>query len=148
MKKRTGEPWMPADEYGRGLKAGIGVNLLVSDVARATRFQTSVLDASVVYADVDFAVIQAGDTQWMLHADHTYLYNPMTGVISGVEARGAGAELRLYGRDPDEAEAVARAAGHVVLAGAMDKPHGQREAMIVDDDGYVWVPGVALQPNS
>ena len=138
---------MPADEYGRGLKSGIGVNLLVRDVARAIRFQTGVLDASAVYADVDFAVMQAGDTQWMLHADHTYLDNPMTGVIAGVEARGAGAELRLYGRDPDEAEAAARAAGHVVLAGAMDKPHGQREAMIVDDDGYVWVPGVALRSD-
>lgn len=144
MKKRTGDPWMPADEYGRGLKAGIGVNLLVSDVERATRFQTGVLKAEVVYADVDFAVMQAGGTQWMLHADHTYLDNPMTGVIAGVEARGAGAELRLYGRDPDEAEAVARAAGYIVLAGAMDKPHGQREAIIVDDDGYVWVPGVSL----
>lgn len=135
---------MPADDYGRSLKGGIGVNLLVRDVERAIKFQTAVLDASVVYADVDFAVIKAGETQWMLHADHTYLDNPMTGVIAGVEARGAGAELRLYGRDPDEAEAAARAAGHVVLAGAMDKPHGQREAMIVDEDGYVWVPGIPL----
>lgn len=144
MKKRSGEPWVAADEYGRGLKAGLGVNLLVKEIERAVRFQTEVLDASAIYADVDFAVMQAGDTQWMLHADHTYLDNPMTGIIAGVEARGVGAELRLYGRDPDEAEAVARAAGHVILAGAMDKPHGLREAMIIDDDGYVWVPGRAL----
>jgi hypothetical protein len=26
----------------------------------------------------------------------------------------------------------------------MDKPHGLREAVLVDEDGYVWVPGVAL----
>jgi hypothetical protein len=27
----------------------------------------------------------------------------------------------------------------------MDKPHGLRECIIIDDDGYVWVPGVALK---
>jgi hypothetical protein len=31
----------------------------------------------------------------------------------------------------------------MVLAGSMDKPHGLRECMLIDDDGYVWVPGVA-----
>ena len=34
-----------------------------------------------------------------------------------------------------------------VLAGAIDKPHGLRECVIVDDEGYVWVPGVALKPE-
>ena len=36
MKKRTGDPWMPAPAYGRSL-VGLGVNLMVEDVARATR---------------------------------------------------------------------------------------------------------------
>jgi len=69
------------------------------------------------------------------------------GLISGIaiaaEGRGAGAELRLYGRDPDRAEAVARSLGGVVLAGAADKPHGVREAYILDPEGYCWVPTVA-----
>jgi len=31
-----------------------------------------------------------------------------------------------------------------VLHAANDQAHGLREAFIVDDDGYVWVPSVAL----
>jgi hypothetical protein len=65
------------------------------------------------------------------------------------EGRGAGAELRLYGRDPDAAEAVARdladEMGGVVLAGAADKPHGVREVYLLDPEGYCWVPTVAKQ---
>ena len=64
----------------------------------------------------------------------------MSGALIGVEARGAGAELRLYGVDPDAAEARARALDAPVLAGAADKPHGLREAYLIDPDGYVWVP--------
>ncbi|MEM7426894.1 MAG: VOC family protein [Pseudomonadota bacterium] len=144
MKLREGDSWMPADEYGRSLKQGIGVNLLVRDVAAAVKFQQHVLNAEIVYADPDFAVVKAGSSEWMLHADHTYRDHEMTGVIQDVEVRGAGAELRLYGRDPDEAEAAARSGGWTVLSGAVDKPHGQREAHIVDDDGYVWVPGIPV----
>jgi hypothetical protein len=29
----------------------------------------------------------------------------------------------------------------------MDKPHGLRECVLLDDDGYCWVPGVALAPE-
>lgn len=144
MKLREGDSWMPADDYGRTLNQGLGVNLLVRDVAAAVKFQTTVLEAEVVYSDPDFAVIKAGGSEWMLHADHTYRDHEMAGVIQGTEARGAGAELRLYGRDPDAAEAAAREGGWTVLSGAVDKPHGQREAHIVDDDGYVWVPGVPI----
>lgn len=138
-KKRTGTPWMAADEYGRGLR-GLGVNLLVRDIEASVRFATGVLGATPVYADADFAVLRHGVAEWMLHADHTYEDNPLIGLVRGAEGRGAGAELRLHGCDPDLAEAAARAAGHVVLAGAADKPHGLREAYILDDDGYCWVP--------
>lgn len=144
MKKRTKEPWMAADAYGRSLKPGIGLNLLVTDVAGSVAFQTGVLGATAVYDDEDIAVMRFHESEWMLHADHTYLDNPMTGVIAGVGARGAGLEIRLYGCEPDVAELRAREAGHVVLCGALDKPHGMREAFLVDEDGYVWVPGMAL----
>ena len=60
--------------------------------------------------------------------------------------RGAGVELRLYGVDPDQAEARARAAGQVVLAGSADKPHGLRECYLLDEDGYTWVPSRPLAP--
>ncbi len=146
MKKRPADqtPWMAADDYGRSLRPGLGVNLLVRDVAAAVKFAETVLGATATYADEDFAVLRAVGSEWMVHADHTYLDNPMTGVIDGVEARGAGVELRLYGIDPDTAEAAARDGGWTVLAGSMDKPHGLREAVLIDDDGYLWVPGVAI----
>ena len=80
----------------------------------------------------------------MLHADHSYLDHEMAGVIAGVEIRGAGIEIRLYGADPDHAEAQARELGHVVLAGSMDKPHGLRECHIVGPDGYIFVPSRAI----
>ena len=47
-------------------------------------------------------------------------------------------------RDPDAAEARARAQGHIVLESATDKPHGLREAYLVDPDGYCWVPDVPI----
>ncbi|MEM8812549.1 MAG: VOC family protein [Pseudomonadota bacterium] len=144
MKKSTKEPWMPADAYGRSMPPGLSLNLLVTDVPRSIGFHRTVFGANVVYDDPDIAVLRiiaGGATiEFMLHADHTYGDHPLTGAIDGVEARGAGAEFRLHGIDPDQAEAAARAADHIVLAGSMDKPHGMREAYILDPDGYVWVP--------
>jgi catechol 2,3-dioxygenase-like lactoylglutathione lyase family enzyme len=147
LKKRLPdqEPWMSPPDYGRTLKPGIGFNLLVRDVKRSVKFAERVLGATATYADEDFAVLRLYGSEWMLHADHTYASNPLSGVISGVEARGAGVELRVYGCDPDQAEAGARENGFTVLSGCMDKPHGLRECIIIDDDGYVWVPGVALK---
>lgn len=134
---------MTASDYGRSIKPGIGFNLLVKDVKRSVAFCEEVLGATAIYADEDFAVLRLNGSEWMLHGDHTYSDNPLSGVIAGVEARGAGVELRVYGCDPDVAEAAARAHGHTVLAGSMDKPHGLRECVLIDEDGYVWIPGVA-----
>lgn len=145
MKLREGDPWMPADDYGRSL-TGLGVNLLVIDIDRALAFQKDVLGAEVVYADPDFAVVRARGSEWMLHADHTYNDHPLRGSLSRNIPRGVGIELRLHNMDPDAAEERAREAGYTVLAGAMDKPHGLREAYLVDDDGYVWVLDAPLGP--
>ncbi len=81
---------------------------------------------------------------FMFHHDNTYRNNPLAGSVKEAEARGIGVELRVYGCDPDAAEARARASGWTVLAGSLDKPHGLRECMIIDDEGYVWVPSVHL----
>ncbi len=143
--KRTGTPWMSADAFGRTLR-GFGVNLLVRDIDAAVGFATGVLGAAVVYSDADFAVLRCGDAEWLLHADHTYEDNPLHGFVGGGAGRGAGVELRLYDCDPDAAEAAARAAGHIVLAGASDKPHGLREVYLLDPDGYCWVPSRARHP--
>lgn len=144
MKLRTGEPWMAAADYGRSLE-GLTINLLVRDVAAALNFHRQVLEAQEVYSDPDFAVFRHRRFEWMLHADHTYDEHPFGGRCRGEGRRGDGVELRLHGRDPDQAEAVARRLGYQVLAATSDRPHGLREVFIVDGDGYVWVPDIATK---
>ena len=134
---------MPAGEYAHSL-SGLTVNLLVKNIGRALVFQEQVLRATVVYSDVDFAVLHGYGGEWMLHADHTYDNHPMEQVIAPLETRGQGLELRLHGCDPDNAVAMARELNFVVLAEATDKPHGLREAYILDADGYIWVPDIPI----
>jgi catechol 2,3-dioxygenase-like lactoylglutathione lyase family enzyme len=144
MKKRTGTPWMPADDFGRSIPAGIGLNLLVPDVEPMVTFCRDVLGGAIVYADADFAVVHLLGSILMVHADHTYLDHPMTGVVAGVEPRGIGAEIRLYGAHPDAVEARARELGFDVLAGSLDKPHGIRECHVVGPAGYIFVPSRSI----
>ncbi|MDX1513287.1 MAG: hypothetical protein R3174_06035, partial [Gammaproteobacteria bacterium] len=80
--------------------------------------------------------------EWLLHAFHTYDNHPLYGIVTRDIARGVGVELRVHGRDPDEAESVARRMGYQVVAVTADKPHGLRECVIRDGDGYFWVPDV------
>ena len=141
MKLRTEEPWMPAPAYGRSLQ-GLTVNLLVQHIENSLAFQQDVLGAAVVYSDPDIAVLRFRGAEWMLHADHTYEDHPLHGSLSSDIPRGIGAELRLHGCDPDKAETAARERGYLILDGASDKPHGLREAYLIDPDGYIWVPDI------
>lgn len=143
MKLRKGNPWMTGREYGQSL-AGLSLNLLVKDVESAVKFQQQVLRAQVVYSDPDFAVLSGYGSEWMLHADHTYEEHPMRKTVASDYLRGGGAELRLHGRDPDEAEQAARELGLEIISPATDKGHGLREAYIRDFDGYIWVPDVKI----
>jgi uncharacterized glyoxalase superfamily protein PhnB len=142
--KRTGAAWMPADEYGRGLPK-FSVNLLVRDVLASLPFYRDVLGATAHYADEDFAALNLAGAEFMLHTDHAYDHHPMLKYIAGVAPgrRGLGAELRVMGVDPDAAEARARAAGVTIVQPAADYPHGWRDVMLADPDGYVWAVGVA-----
>jgi uncharacterized glyoxalase superfamily protein PhnB len=143
-RKRKGEPWMPADKYGRSLPA-FTVNLLVSDMAKALRFYEEVLEAKVRYSDPDFAALRIGKMDFMLHADHTYEAHPWAPALAAARgSRGLGAELRLLGIDPDGLAVRARAHGARVLGGPADKKHGWREIWIRDPEGYVWAAGVAI----
>ncbi|MBT4891202.1 MAG: hypothetical protein HON65_16785 [Rhodospirillales bacterium] len=135
---------MSAEDYGRSLK-GFGVNILVRDMARALEFQTLVLKNEIVYSDPDFAVLRGYGTEFMFHADHTYKGNPLHGSLLADVVRGIGIELRLHGCDPDAAVKRAKDLDFLVLDSAMDKPHGLREAYIIDDDGYVWVPDIPTE---
>jgi len=141
MKLRTTDPWLPAPDYGHSLK-GLTLNLIVSNLEKALLFQREVLGAEVLYSDPDFAILQGYGAEWMLHADHTYDTHPIRGSLAQEIQRGAGAEFRLHGCDPDTAEMAARRLGFEVLAGASDKPHGLREVYLLDGDGYIWVPDI------
>ncbi len=140
--KRTKQPWMKAETFGRSLPSGVGINLLVPEIEPMEAFLRSVLSAHTIYADEDFAAIELGGSVMMLHADHSYADHEMAGVVDGAELRGLGVEIRVYGLDPDGAEQAARSCGHVVLAGAVDKPHGLRECHLVAPGGYVFVPSI------
>jgi uncharacterized glyoxalase superfamily protein PhnB len=139
-KKRTGEPWMPADDYGRSLPA-FTVNLLVRDIACSLRFYTQVLGATVHYSDPDFVALKVGGLEFMLHADHTYDQHPWNAALLSSAPRGLGAELRLFHVDADKVEAAARAFGATILQPTQDKPHGWRDVIVADPDGYAWAVG-------
>ena len=141
MKKRTGDPWIPGDRYGRMLPPFM-VNLIVRDVARAIPFYRDVLGGVIHYADPDFAAIKVGGVELMLHADHTYDKHPWHQRLIAGDRRGLGAELRLFGLDPDIVEARARSLGATVVTPPTTKGHGWREVMVEDADGYLWAVGV------
>ena len=143
----TGGNFPSAPEYGRSL-TGIGINLLVRNLPRGLEFARLVLEAEVLHSTDKFAALRRGTAHFMLHTDDTFRGNPLFGLVAGSDARGIGIELRVYDLDPDAAEARAREAGFTILAGSMDKPHGLREAMILDDEGYLWVPSRHLPRES
>ena len=57
MKLRKTDPWKPASDYSREL-SGLTVNLLVNNISKASEFITNVIDANIVYEDIDFAAIE------------------------------------------------------------------------------------------
>ncbi len=128
-----------AADYGRSL-SGLGLNLIVSDVANAIRFATDVLGATVYFQTDVFAAMKLMASGFMFHMPSSYRGNELHATLLSDAPRGVGVELRCYEVDPDAAEARARALGYTILAGSLDKPHGLRECMILDDDGYVWIP--------
>jgi len=140
MKKDNKTPFMAAPDYGQSL-TGLTVNLLTADLKRALVFQRDVLFAEILHEDRDLLIVRGYGSDWMVHADHTYDKHILLANTQSLPGRGAGAELRLHGCDPDVTAARAAELGFRVLDGPRDQPdHGLREAHIIDADGYVWVP--------
>lgn len=133
-----------AGEFGRSLR-GIGLNILVRDVRAEAAFLAQVFEMGVHRLSDDFAILTYGSDVMQLHADRTFGAHPLLGLLPEAGARGAGAEFRLYDTDPDLAAARAEAAGGNVLQAPANKPHGLRECVILDADGYAWVPSRGLQ---
>jgi uncharacterized glyoxalase superfamily protein PhnB len=135
-----------AGDYGRSLR-GLGLNLIVKDVNRAIHFATEVLGATVFFRTDVFAAMKLHGADFMFHIPDSYRGNELHATLMSNAPRGVGVELRCYHVDPDEAVARARHHGYTVLSASLDKPHGLREAMILDDDGYVWIPSCHLENN-
>src|ERR1700694_214244 len=110
---RTGDTWMPADEYGRALP-NLSVNLLVRDLSRSLSFYEQVLGATLRYGDADFAAMVLNGVEFMLHADHTYDHHPLFARLQNDGKRGNGAGLRVVGINPDAVQARAEAAGATI----------------------------------
>ncbi|MWD26815.1 glyoxalase [Aquicoccus sp. SCR17] len=130
--------------FGASLR-GIGLNLLVRDVAAEVAFLSDLFGMKAHQPSADFAIMRYGGQVFQLHADGTFATHPLHALLPETPPRGTGIELRLYDTDPDQA--VARAARHPgahVLAPPADKPHGLREAVILDAEGYAWVPSRPL----
>ncbi|MDC0659208.1 glyoxalase [Leisingera sp. SS27] len=128
-----------ADSFGRSLR-GIGINLLVRDVPAEVAFLETVFAMKGHQVSKDFAIVTYGGQVFQLHSDGTYAENPLLGLLPENPPRGAGIEIRLYDTDPDNAAERAEAAGFTILQAPTDKPHGLREAYVLCENGYAWVP--------
>ncbi len=134
-----------AAEFGASLK-GMGINLLVKDVLASVSFLQDVFGMKAFQPTQDFAILTYGDQVFQLHSDATFHSHPLPSLLPEAGPRGGGIELRLYETDPDESVklAEAHAYGATILQQPADKPHGLRECVILDVDGYAWVPSRAL----
>jgi len=102
-KLRKTNPWKSASDYSKEL-SGLTVNLLVNNISKSTEFVTNVIEANIIYEDIDFAAIEGFGSKWCFHADHTYDKHPLKGFIIIKNKRGKVIELRLLGCNPDKAE--------------------------------------------
>ena len=134
---------MSAADYGRTL-TGLSVNLIVRDVARSVPFYTDVLELRLLYSDEDFAAFERDGVKVQIHADHAYARMPWAGRLRDESRRGLGAEIRILGIDPDAAERRARDRRFTVAVPVRDWPHGWRDCVLEDPDGYTFAVGVPL----
>lgn len=128
-----------AEEFGASLR-GIGLNILVRDVLAEAAFLEAVFGMTAHQATSDFAIMRHRENVFQLHSDGTYHSNPLLGLLPESPPRGAGIEIQLYDTDPDRAVALAQEKGAMILQEPTDKPHGLREAYILCENGYAWVP--------
>ena len=144
-RKRTeAQKWsVSAADYGRTL-TGLSLNLLVRDIEKSLPFYTGVLGFTDLHHDPDFAALEREGVRLQLHADHTYAAQPWAPRLAEKGKRGLGAEIRILGIDPHAAEERARAGGYTVLYATKDWPHGWRDCLLEDPDGYTFAVGVPL----
>lgn len=112
------------------------------DIAQSLPFYTEVLGFTDRHHDADFAALERDGVKVMLHADHTYAAQPWAPRLRGTGKRGFGAEVRLLGIEPEAAERRARDGGYTVVNATREWPHGWRDVVLEDPDGYTFAVGV------
>ena len=143
-KRTEAQKWtVSAADHGRSL-SGLSLNLLVRDIERSLPFYTGVLGFTDLHHDPDFAALEREGVRLVLHADHTYSAQPWAPRLAEQGKRGFGAEIRILGIDPDVAEKHARAGRYKVLSTTKEWPHGWRDCVLEDPDGYTFAVGVPL----
>ncbi|WP_127106295.1 VOC family protein [Pararhodobacter zhoushanensis] len=130
-----------AAAFGRSL-SGLGVNLLCRDVRGMAAFLAGVFGLGIHRLSDDFALVRHGEVLIQLHSDATFARHPLHDLLPENPPRGAGAQLYLFGIDPDVAVSRAEAHGGTVVEPPADKPHGLREATILSPEGYAFSPAV------
>ena len=141
-RRTDAQQWaVSSDEYGRSL-AGLTLNLLVRDIERSLPFYTAVLRFRDVHHDPDFAALERDGVKLTLHADHTYAAQPWAPRLAETGKRGLGAEIRILGIAPEAVERRARDRGYTVLHATAEWPHGWRDCVLEDPDGYTFAVGV------
>lgn len=103
-----------ADAFGRSLW-GIGLNLLVRDIAAEVLFLANVFGFSAHQPTKDFAIMIYRDTVLQIRSDGTYHANPVLQLLPENPPCGAGIEIRLCDVDPGEAAKKARMLEYVIL---------------------------------
>jgi hypothetical protein len=63
---------------------------------------------------------------------------------SRLALRGTGVELRVMASTPTKRKKLAPRVERGSAAAAQDFPHGWRDVIVVDPDGYVWAVGIPI----
>jgi catechol 2,3-dioxygenase-like lactoylglutathione lyase family enzyme len=105
------------------------VVLHVADVSRAAAFYEHALGLARVYEHAGRVALQLGETRLLLHPAELDSEDVAA-------ARHGRAELYLGVADVDAALADLQARGVPVLQEALDEPWGERDAAVLDPDGY------------
>ena len=139
-KRTDAQKWsVSADDYGRSL-TGLTLNLLVRDIERSLPFYTDVLPYAAEWAST--SRLERDGIKLTLHADHTYAAQPWAPRFAEAGKRGFGAEIRILGIAPEDAERRAIESGYAVLYTTTTWPHGWRDCILEDPDGYTFAVGV------
>ena len=137
------------DELSKNL-VGFGKYLifrepLISALSIATVFSLNLIKAYKFYALLNWDDNANFGNLIQVHSDFSYIKTPYYKYFEDSRPRGLGAELRLFNVSPDKSvEQASIEQGWQVIESPNDKEHGLREAFLLDNVGFCWVPSVPL----